>query len=84
MYKILQSLHSFQITSSEGPENGKTSYSRTRANSTDVTETGGTGLGSGLQQVRGPSFSEVRRGERSGGWRARPGLQSEVRASSYN
>lgn len=40
MYKILQGLHSFQITSSEGPENGKTSYSRTWANSADVTETG--------------------------------------------
>ena len=37
-----------------------------------------TGLGSGWQQVRGPSFPELRVGEWSGGWE--PGLASEIRS----
>lgn len=38
-----------------------------------------TGSGSGFQQVRGPSFAEVRTGETPGGWKSRPAW-SEIRS----
>lgn len=82
--KVLQGLYSFQITESQGPQNGKASHSRTWANSTCVTEMRRNGSWFRLTTSEGPILSRTQGRWVVWGLRARPCFRNQKQAQGTN